>query len=112
MADRGGMSLDADSRVRDNPERQTTVAWPLPVDVRLDRLLDQATEAGERTSRRELLAALVATCDLTDAELSEMLRRYRTATVRQILPIPDGENVLPFTKQPPGPRTGRRSPNR
>ena len=110
MTNLGSMSLDADSRVIDNAERQASIAWPLPVDIRLERLLGQAKAAGERTSRRELVAALVATCELTDAQLSEMLRRYRTATVRQMLPIPDGENVVPFMKHPPGPRTGERRP--
>jgi len=109
MTNLGGMSLDADSLVTDNVERQASIAWPLPVDVRLEKLLKQAKAAGERTSRKELVAALVATCDLTNAQLGEMLRQYRTATVREILPVPEGENVIPFTKQPPGPRTGERS---
>lgn len=104
------MSLDVDSRVIDNMIHQASIAWPAPVDMRLERLLDQAKAAGERTSRKELVAAPVATCELTDAQLSEMLRRYRTATVRQVLPVPDGENVLPFKKHPPGPRTGERRP--
>jgi hypothetical protein len=107
-----GMSLDADSFVIDNPEKPAAINWPVTVEVRLEQLLDQAKAAGERTSRKELVAALVATSKLSDAQLGRMLRRYRTAKVRDILPIPAGENIVPFTKQPPGPRTSERSRSR
>jgi len=109
MTKLGSMSLDADSLVVDHLDKQAAIAWPVPVDVRLERLVDQATAAGERTSRKELVAALVATCKMSDAQLGKMLKRYRTARVREILPVPEGENVVPFTKRPPGrPRTGKR----
>lgn len=101
----GGMSLDADSRVVDHMDRQVSLGWPPPVDVRLDRLLDQARRAGERTSRKELVAALVATCHPTDAQLGNMIKRYRRLKVREIMPVPEGENVVPLKRQPPGPRT-------
>jgi hypothetical protein len=101
-----GMSLDADSFVIDNPEKPASINWPVTVEVRLEQLLAQAKAAGERTSRKELVAALVATSKLSDVQLGRMLRKYRTARVRDILPVPEGENVVPFSKRPPGPRTG------
>lgn len=100
--------LDADELVVSFAEKQGAVAWPLPVEVRLERLLEQSRLAGERTSRKELVAALVALANPTDAQLGKMLRRYRTARVRDILPVAADENVVPFIRQGPGPRPSRR----
>lgn len=73
--------------------------------MKLDRLLDQADAAGENTSRKELVAALICAARLSDAQLGKALRNYRKARVRQLLPVPDGQNVVPFKKRKPGPRT-------
>ena len=99
--------LAADQLVRDYPEKQAAVSWPLPVDARLDELLAQAEAAGENTSRKELVAAIIALTRLTDVQLGRMLRRYRRARVRDLVSLPEGENVVPFTKHKPGPRTFR-----
>lgn len=104
--------LSADQLVRDCPHKQAAVAWPLPVDMRLEDLLIQADAAGENTSRRELAAAIIATTTLTDAQLGKRLRRYRTLKVRDLLPVPEGENVIPFVRRKPGPRSGSVSQNR
>ena len=106
------MSLDADSFVIDTLDKPAAINWPRAVEVRLEQLLAQAKAAGERTSRKELVAALVATSKLSDAQLGRMLRRYRTAKVRDILSVPADENVVPFTKQRPGPRTSEQSRSR
>jgi hypothetical protein len=97
--------LAADQLVRDCPQKQAAVAWPLPIDARLDELLAQANAAGENTSRKELVAAIIAATRVSDAQLGKLLRRYRTARVRDLVSIPEGENVLPFAKHKPGPRT-------
>jgi hypothetical protein len=97
--------LAADQLVRDCPEKQAAVAWPLPVDARLDELLAQAEAAGENTSRKELVAAIIALTTVTDAQLGRLLRRYRRAKVRDLISLPEGENVVPFMKHKPGPRT-------
>jgi hypothetical protein len=104
--------LAADQLVRDCAQKQAAVAWPLPVDMRLDQLLAQADAAGENTSRKELVAAIIATTTLTDAQLGRTLRRYRTAKVRDLLPVPEGTNVVPFVKRKPGPRTAGASTER
>jgi hypothetical protein len=97
--------IAADQLVRDCPEKQAAVAWPLPVDARLDELLAQAEAAGENTSRKELVAAIIALTTLTDTQLGRLLRRYRKAKVRDLISLPEGENVVPFMKHKPGPRT-------
>ena len=97
--------LPADHLVKDCAQKQAAVAWPLPVDMRLDRLLAQADAAGENTSRKELAAAIIASTRPTDAQLGKLLRWYRTVRVRDLLALPDGDNVVRFTKRKPGPRT-------
>lgn len=99
-----GTPLDADQLVRDCPQKQAAVAWPLPVDMRLDVLLAQADAAGENTSRKELAAAIIATTRLSNAQLGRLLRRYRTAKVSDLVALPEGENIIPFVRQKPGPR--------
>jgi hypothetical protein len=97
--------LPADHLVRNCPQKQASVTWPMPVDMHLDRLLAQADAAGENTSRRELAAAIVASGRFTDDELGKLLRWYRTIKVRDLLSLPEGDNVVLFRKSRPGPRT-------
>jgi hypothetical protein len=99
-----GTPLAADQLVRDYPQKQAAVAWPLPVDVRLDELLAQAEAAGEKTSRKELVAAIIAKTRVSDTQLGRLLRWYRTAKVCDLISLPEGENVVPFVKHKPGPR--------
>jgi hypothetical protein len=99
-----GTPLSGDQLVRDCPQKQAAVAWPLPVDVRLDELLAQANAAGENTSRKELVAAIIAGTRVSDAQLGRLLRQYRKARVRDLVALPEGENVVPFVKHKPGPR--------
>lgn len=61
--------LPADQLLRECAQKQAAVAWPLPVDIHLDRLLDQADAAGENTSRKELAAAIIASAKFSDAQL-------------------------------------------
>ena len=72
-------------------------------------LLAQAAAAGENTSRKELVAAIIASTRVTDSQLGRMLRRYRTAKIRDLVTLPEGVNVVPFTKHKPGPRTSATS---
>ena len=65
-----GTPLAADQLVRDCPQKQAAVAWPLPVDARLDELLAQADAAGENTSRKELVAAIIASTRVSDTGLA------------------------------------------
>jgi hypothetical protein len=96
---------DADSRVVRWPEKQGAVAWPLPVESKLDVLLRRAEEAGERTSRKEIVAALIAACQDDGDGISAVLRRYRKTTVRDLLDVPKSQNVIDIKqRRKPGPR--------
>jgi hypothetical protein len=79
--------------------------WPIAVDEYLDELVAAAHSAGERTNRKELLAALVATHHSTGAELGMLLRRYRTMAVRDVVPgAVEADDVIELTRRRPGPR--------
>ena len=98
-------SLAADSRVIMSPEKQGAVSWPLPIEAKLEVLLRRAVDAGERTSRKEIVAALIAAADFDDDSMSTLLRGYRKITVRELLDIPQSENVIPISQgRKPGPR--------
>jgi hypothetical protein len=101
--------LPADHLVRECPQKQAAVSWPLPVDMHLDRLVAQAENAGEKTNRKELAAAIIATATFSNSQLEKVLKRYRRSRVRDVIPVPEGENVVPFEQSRPGPRTGRPS---
>lgn len=91
-------------RVVDTSERQAGVAWPVPVHAHLDALLDSVREAGERTSRKEIAAALLCAARPSGDELSRILRWYRQATVGELLGIAEDDGTLTFQPPAPGPR--------
>lgn len=105
MADHNQTPLDVRDAVSSYKDRQAGISWPLPVDAKLEQLLDTARAVGERTSRREIVAAIIAMTKLTGDELSALLRSYRLARVGDILlQSSDTSNVVKFTKHGPGPR--------
>ncbi|MFF9078764.1 hypothetical protein ACF1BR_03655 [Streptomyces rubiginosohelvolus] len=57
--------------------QQTSVLWPEDIDRRLNILVRTAAAAGERTSRAELLAALVAAAETDPEMLASLLHHYR-----------------------------------
>jgi hypothetical protein len=107
MANHKQTPLRLDDPVSDYPDRQAGISWPLPVDAKLEQLLQTAREVAERTSRREIVAAIIAMdTNYTGDELSKLLRRYRLARVGDVLGQPDKSNVVPFIHRNSGPRTG------
>lgn len=90
-------------------EKASAVAWPLPVDRRLDELVTRARDFGERTTRKELAAAIVFDFELSAEDISNLLRRFRTATAGDtVLELPGDENVLRLPRHRPGPRVRKR----
>lgn len=102
--------LSRSEKLTASKDRQANVRWPIALDYRLDGLVRRANEAGDKTNRRELLAALLLNADSTADELREMLTTYRRATVGQALlgsADDDGTaDVIAFQSHRPGPRTG------
>src|SRR6187551_2914029 len=99
--------FDVDVKVCDCSNKQAGLSWPLPVDAKLERMLETVKSFGERTSRREIAAAIIAMFeDVTAEKLSSLLRRYRLATVGDVLGKPaDDSNVVHLKEYTrPGPR--------
>jgi hypothetical protein len=98
----GKVMLDAKRR-----DGQMSFRLPLALDQRLDVLVGRADAVGERTNRREVLAALLFAADMDGEQLGDTIRRYRRATVRDaVLDVPAGK-VLDFKRHAPGPRARR-----
>lgn len=82
---------------------------PAPLNARLDALVEVVNCAGENTSRKELLAALVLTASEDPAILAEAIRHYRTAEAREVaLTGTDATEFLDPGDRRPGPRPRRR----
>jgi hypothetical protein len=85
------------------PKRRTTsVAWPADVDRRLNLLVQLAAAGGERTSRAEILAALVTAAETDPAALSTLLHTYRQLPDDAL--ADDGHRDDLPTVRSPGPR--------
>ncbi len=87
---------------------QIGIAVPGPLSARLDALVKRAHRSGERTNRKELLAALILAAPDSEANLSRLVRRYRRARVADAF-VAD-EDPAPFLDPAPS-RGPRRAPN-
>lgn len=95
-----------DELLRTSRDKQVGLRWPYAVDQRLDALVERAVTAGERTNRRELLAALVFSVAPTGDELGGILRSYRLATIGDvILDARISGKVVSLVNHKPGPRS-------
>ena len=100
--------MEPGERLIDSRDRQVGLRLPLAVDQRIDALIRRATDAGERTNRRELIAAILADSDLTGEQLGTLLRSFRTAKVRDVLlDVDAASDVLHLVSHKPGPRVAR-----
>lgn len=100
------MAIDPDKPLRKCPEQQIGVSVPAPLNARLDALVVRANRAGESTSRKEVLAALVLAAPESGEDLSDLIKTYRTTTAARA--VPAGEDpavILDAQERKPGPRT-------
>lgn len=105
MTARDGHAVQLGANLSRSPDKQVGLRLPAALDDKLDRLCETAIEAGERTNRKEVVAALIAVCGLDGPALGEALRTYRTMKVRDALPSqPAGTAVVHLVDQKPGPR--------
>jgi hypothetical protein len=96
-----------DDRIRDWPEVATNIGLRRPIEWRLQQLLDRLDdEAQERTSRRELISALILAAPESGASLSRLIKRYRAATARQAIV---GDELPTSITELPRPRKRARS---
>jgi hypothetical protein len=110
MADRlkdedRGIHLGADLKASTAATKQAGLNWPIPADRRLDQLVDLANEAGARTRRNELAAAIVAAAESDGEVLLQLVLQWRRSKVRDVIVDPPQESsVIHFPRYGPGRR--------
>ncbi len=73
------MASKPDEQLRGAPESQINISLAQVLNARLDALVALAEAAGENTSRKEIISALLLDAPEDGAALAERLRRYRQA---------------------------------
>lgn len=101
--------LNLEDKVAGSAERNSGVSWPLAIDRRLDQILSVAADVGERTTRKELVAAILLSFEPDEESLNEVLRRFRKARIADaLLDAPDeADGVVTFIPNQAGPRSTR-----
>ena len=89
-----------------SPQRNSGLNLPHAVDFKIDDLLDIAADAGERSSRKEIVAALIAVATTDPDQLVEILRTYRSLSNGAILASEGSTDaqVVELRQAGPGPR--------
>jgi hypothetical protein len=111
MARRRSMDrLDLSEKLIEAEETNAAVDWPVAIHHRVDELVALAVAEGERTTRKELVAALVLAAPESGEDLGKLLRSYRKGVARDaLINVSKGENVVELRRPGPGPRV-RRAP--
>ena len=99
----------ADAPLSGLAEHNIGLALSDPLSARLDALVDLVDATGERTNRKELVAALILGTAPESSALAALVRSYRTAEARDTLIDADPSvSMLVFAPRRPGPRKRRR----
>ncbi len=96
--------IDAGRRVSGTERRAATFQLPDAVSRRLDDLAKLVDDEGGRTSRQELVAALISTAAADGPALIDTLRSYRTMSVREVTIGAQRDEVVVVQRYGPGPR--------
>lgn len=103
--DDSGIRMEAASKARLAPSKQAAITWAMPVDRRLDQLVELANEVGAGTRRNELAAALVADATTNAEALLQLVLAWRRALVRDVvIDVPSSDDVIYLPKYGPGRR--------
>lgn len=103
------VSFRSEDRLDLCQQKNAAVSWPIPLDSLLDVLVGLADDAAQRTTRKELAAAILFAAPRNGDELAALLTRYRSARVVDVAPgASAGESAIPFRIRRSGPRS--RSP--
>ena len=100
------MARDRDLRSFD--EDQISVSIPRPLNARLDALVELANRAGENTTRKEVMAALILAAPDDGGALADRVRTYRRARAQDtVISGYDESYFLNPSRRGPGPRARR-----
>ena len=87
------------------PERPVGLSLPVPINARLDQLVELAEQAGERTSRKEIVAVCIMGSPSNADELIRRLRLYRRTPANGVYTSgPILVDALQLQPARPGPR--------
>jgi hypothetical protein len=86
------------------PERSIGLSLPLPISARVDLLVALAEQAGERTSRKEIVAACILGAPDGAEELVRWLRVYRRSPADSVYTSGSKLEELELGRARPGPR--------
>lgn len=101
-------AVRADTALADLDERSVGLALVVPLSERLDALVRVVEAFGDRTSRKELVAALILAAPPDGEDLARRVRVYRKALARDALLEPDvAPEHLALELRKPGPRRRR-----
>jgi hypothetical protein len=102
------VELRRDAPLHRAPELRIGVGVPAPLSARLDGLVELADLEGARTSRKEMLAALLLAAPPEGRHLAKLVRDYRTASIdATVIKDQPETRFLEPDRPPPGPRPRR-----
>lgn len=81
----GSVRLDANDRAAGAVLKQAGISWPMPVDRRLDQLVEMANSIGAGTRRNELAAAILLAAASEPDQLLRSVLAWRTTRIRDVL---------------------------
>ena len=105
---KSNVAISPETRLVHCEQQATSLAFVAPINERLDQLVERADEEGARTTRKELLAALILAAPEEGATLRDAVLSYRTSRARDAAVGGDPARVLELRRHRPGPR-GRRA---
>lgn len=92
------------------PDLQTNVRWPIPIDQRLNELIERIEASGFAATRSLLLAALVAGAPVSASKIESLIRSYRTKTAGGV--VLQKKGPIPMPDRVPGRRPRHSSRHR
>jgi hypothetical protein len=96
--------IEADEPLATCERCPTYVSWPVPIDRRLDELLDLAWRAGHDLNRHDLLAALVLAAPLDGKKIGALVIQSRRSKAGDAVST---KGPIPILPRKPGRRPKR-----
>lgn len=104
---RSNVVVSPDARLVLCDEQPTSLSFVAPINERLDQLVELADQAGARTTRKELVAALILGASDSAVTLRDAVLTYRTSRAKDAAVSGDPARVLELRQHRPGPRRKR-----
>lgn len=100
-------AVPVETPLADLEERSVGLALSAPLSARLDALVGLVVESGDRTSRKELIAALILAAEPNGEDLAGLVRAFRKALTRDTLVDSECVTEVSQERHKPGPRRRR-----